>query len=308
MMSIAVLVPCYNEAVTIKKVVLDFKAILPEADIYIYDNNSTDDTVSLALEAGAIVRHEPRQGKGNVIRTMFAQIDADIYVVVDGDDTYPAESAREMIDLVSKGAADMVIGDRLSGGAYARENKRSFHNFGNNLVKKLINRLFNGNVSDIMTGYRALNRKFVKNFAVMSRGFELETEMTIHALDRNFLIREVHIEYRDRPEGSYSKLSTVSDGIRVIKTIINILKDYRPLKFFGAISLFFFLMGCLSGAPVIYQYITQVIITRIPFAILAVGLMIMSMLSLACALILDMIAKANKRSYELRLIDYEKRE
>ena len=235
MSKIAVLIPCYNESKTIAKVVSDYKAVLPTADIYVYDNNSKDDTDKIANEAGAIVRYERRQGKGNVIRTMFREIDADCYIMIDGDDTYPAENAAEMCRLVLEEKVDMVIGDRLSS-TYFEENKRPFHNFGNSLVRGLINRLFHANVKDIMTGYRAFSKPFVKHFPVLSQGFEIETEMTIHALDKNFYIREVPVQYRDRPEGSVSKLNTYSDGAKVLMTIARLFREYKPFLFFSIVA------------------------------------------------------------------------
>lgn len=302
--AVAVLIPCFNEALTVGKVVSDYKKHLPEANIYVFDNNSSDETASLAIEAGAIVMYEKRQGKGNVVRNMFTEIDADIYLLVDGDDTYPAEYAREMVSLIESGEADMVNGDRLSNGTYTNENKRKFHNFGNQLVRNMINWLFAGNINDIMTGYRVFNKKFVKNFPLMSKGFEIETEMTIHALDKRFKVKEVDIEYRDRPEGSFSKLNTVDDGIKVIKTIFNILKDYRPLLFFGIISLFLMLLGLFFGAPVLYEYFTITTISHLPLAILAASLEGLACMALVCGLILDTVVKIDKRNYELRLMDF----
>lgn len=305
---IAVLIPCYNEGVAIRKVVEDFKKELPEADIYVYDNNSSDNTVAEATEAGAIVRYEYRQGKGNVMRRMFTEIEADIYVLVDGDDTYPAESVKEMIALVESGKADMVNGDRLSNGSYVSENKRKFHNLGNNLVKKVINFLFKSDIKDIMTGYRVFSRKFVKNWPITSEGFEIETEMTLHALDKRFLICEVPIEYRDRPEGAESKLNTFADGIKVLKKIVAIFKDYRPFAFFGSLGLLFCGLGILSGAPVLYEYFTTKLIFHIPLAILAAALEMLALNLLTCGFILDTIAKNDKKNYELQLINFEGRE
>lgn len=238
---IAVLIPCYNESLTIEKVIKEFKKSLPEADIYVYDNNSNDGTDEIAKNAGAIVRYEYRQGKGNVIRSMFREIEADCYIMADGDDTYPAEYAREMVDLIINKKADMVIGDRLSA-TYFTENKRPFHNIGNKSVRMIINKLFKSNVQDIMTGYRSFSRTFVKTFPVLSQGFEIETEMSIHALDKNFLLKEIPVDYRDRPEGSVSKLNTIEDGIKVIKTIFNLYKEYKPLNFFGIIALILYMV------------------------------------------------------------------
>ena len=250
---IAVLIPCYNEAKTIEKVVKDYKAVLPNASIYVYDNNSSDDTDKIAKKAGAIVKYEYRQGKGNVIRSMFKDIDADCYLMIDGDDTYPKENAVEMCNYILEGKADMVIGDRLSS-TYFTENKRPFHNFGNKLVRWLINTLFKSNVKDIMTGYRAFSYEFVKTFPVLSKGFEIETEMTIHALDKNFLLKEIPVGYRDRPTGSVSKLNTYRDGFRVLKTIARLFKEYKPMFFFGIISSIFFIISLIFGIPVFIEY------------------------------------------------------
>lgn len=300
-MNIAVLIPCYNEELTIAKVINDFKRELPDAQIYVYDNNSSDNTAQVALENGAIVRKEYRQGKGNVVRSMFMNIDADYYIMVDGDDTYPAEFVHSILEPLMKGSADMVIGDRLSNGTYAAENKRQFHNLGNNLVKGLINSLYKSNINDIMTGYRGFNRFFVKSFPVMSPGFQVETELSIHSLDKRFLICEIPIVYRDRPEGSESKLNTVSDGIKVIKTIFTLFKDYKPLIFFSLWGLFFLIFGLLSGIPVIIEFIQTKYITKVPSAMLAVGLIIVSMLSFACGLILDTVVSNWRKAYELEL-------
>ena len=305
-MEIAVLIPCYNEEITIAKVINDFKKELPDAKIYVYDNNSTDNTYEIAKQNGAIVKKEYRQGKGNVIRSMFRDIDADIYVMVDGDDTYPAEFVHSLIEPIKNKEADMVIGDRLSNGSYETQNKRLFHNFGNNLVKNLINKLFNSSLNDILTGYRAFNKKFVKNFPILSEGFEIETEMSLHALDKKFLIKEISIDYRDRPEGSYSKLNTISDGIRVLKTIFWLFKDYKPLIFFSLMGSLFFLLSLIVGIPVILEFINTSYITKIPSAILAVGLMLISILSFFSGIILDTIVTQHRREYELNLIRYEK--
>jgi glycosyltransferase involved in cell wall biosynthesis len=300
-MKIAVLIPCYNEEKTIGKVVSDFRRELPEADIYVYDNNSNDRTSFIAAEHGAIVRKEFRQGKGNVVRSMFREIDADIYVMVDGDDTYPAESVHQLIEPIKRGEANMVIGDRLSNGTYFQENKRPFHNFGNNLVKNLINFLYKSDIKDIMTGYRAFDKLFVKSMPVMSPGFEIETEMSIHALDKKFLIKEVPINYRNRPEGSESKLNTFSDGWKVLKTIFILFKDYKPFLFFSLWALLFFILGLAVGIPVVVEFIQTKFITRVPSAILAVGLMIFALLSFTCGLILDTVAAAHRKQYELEL-------
>ena len=257
---IAVLIPCYNESKTVEKVIKDYKETLPEADIYVYDNNSTDGTDKIAKKAGAIVKYEYKQGKGNVIRSMFRQIDAACYLMIDGDDTYPKEHAREMCDLILNGKADMVIGDRLSS-TYFTENKRPFHNLGNKLVRFLINKLFKNNIKDIMTGYRAFSYEFVKGFPVLSKGFEIETEMTIHAVDKNFKLVEVPVTYRDRPAGSVSKLNTYRDGFRVLKTIAILFKEYKPSLFFNTISIFFYIIALLLSIPVLSEYFNSSLIS-----------------------------------------------
>lgn len=298
---IAVLIPCYNEEATISTVIADFKRELPEADIYVYDNNSTDRTYELAVQGGAIVKKEPRQGKGNVIRQMFFDIDADYYLMVDGDDTYPAEAVHGLLEKLRSGEADMVIGDRLSNGTYFDENKRPFHDFGNNLVRNTITRMYKTKILDVMTGYRGFNRIFVKSFPIMSSGFQIETELTIHALDKKFKFVEIPIEYRDRPEGSESKLNTFSDGFKVIMMIIKMFKDYKPLLFFGIWTIFFFLFGLVMGIPVIREYMLTSFITRIPSAILSTGLMTLALLSLVTGLILDTVVTNAKKEYELNL-------
>ncbi|MDR7078830.1 glycosyltransferase involved in cell wall biosynthesis [Neobacillus niacini] len=300
-MEIAVLIPCYNEALTIGKVIDDFKKELPNAKIYVYDNNSRDRTAEIAEEHGAIVKKEYRQGKGNVVRSMFFDIEADYYIMIDGDDTYPAEFAHSLLEPIMNNEADMVIGDRLSNGTYESENKRNFHNFGNNLVKGLINTLYKSNINDIMTGYRAFNKFFVKSFPVMSPGFEIETELSIHSLDKRFLIKELPINYRDRPEGSESKLNTFSDGIKVLRTIFTLFKDFKPFFFFLLWAVIFFLLGLAAGIPVIVEFLSTQFVTKVPSAILAVGLEILSMLSLACALILDTVVANSRKQYELEL-------
>ena len=294
---IAVLIPCYNEELTVKKVVTDFKKHLPKADIYVYDNNSKDNTAKIAKKAGAIVREERNQGKGNVVRSMFRDIDADIYLMVDGDDTYPADEAHKLIDAVRDGY-DMVIGDRLSS-TYYTENKRPFHNFGNDLVRWLINKIFRNNIKDIMTGYRAFNKKFVKTIAVMSPGFQIETELTITALEYRYNIKSIPIQYRDRPEGSSSKLNTISDGAKVLLTLFDMAKDYRPLWFFTMVSLFFVLLGLIVGIPVINEYILFNYITKIPSAILASSLMIIAVLLVVLGLVLDHQSNIDKKNHEL---------
>ena len=301
---IAVLIPCYNEAVTIEKVVRDFKTALPEADIYGYDNNSTDDTAKIAEKAGAIVRREYRQGKGNVIRTMFREIDADCYIMTDGDDTYPAESAREMANLVLSGRADMVIGDRLSA-TYFEENKRPFHNFGNSLVRGFINTLWTRQKSkkilDVMTGYRAFSPLFVKSFPILSQGFEIETEMTIHALDKNFLIESLPVNYRDRPAGSFSKLNTYVDGVKVLMTIFNLYRNYRPLKFFGAISILLMLIALIMFLPILAEFLQTGLVPRFPTLIVSGLIAVISILSAMCGLILDTIAVNARKDFELKM-------
>lgn len=297
---IAVLIPCYNESKTIAKVVADYKAALPEADIYVYDNNSTDHTDEIARAAGAIVRYERRQGKGNVIRSMFRQIDADCYIMADGDDTYPAEYAPEMARLVLEEGADMVIGDRLSA-TYFTENKRPFHNMGNRVVRGLINLLFHSSIHDIMTGYRAFGPLFVKSFPVLSRGFEIETEMTIHALDKNFYLREIPVNYRDRPEGSVSKLNTVQDGLRVLKMIFLLFRDYRPMSFFGLLGGVFALVGLAAFIPVLVEFFDTGLVPRFPTLIAAVGLLTVAILFWMVGLILTVINKKHRQLYELFL-------
>ncbi|QNM06868.1 glycosyltransferase family 2 protein [Qiania dongpingensis] len=301
MREIAVLIPCYNEEKTVSKVVSDFKNALPEASIYVYDNNSTDNTAKFAEEAGAIVRHESRQGKGNVIRRMFKEIDADCYLMIDGDDTYPAEHAHEMCDLVLKDNVDMVIGDRLSS-TYFSENKRPFHNLGNRLVRGLINRLFHGNVKDIMTGYRAFSYEFVKTFPVLSKGFEIETEMTIHALDKNLVLKEVPVTYRDRPDGSESKLNTYSDGVKVLKTIAKLFKEYKPTCFFSVLSFLFLLISLIFGIPVFTEYFSTGLVPRFPTLIFAGFMLIISLLLFISGVILEVIVKKHRQLFELVLI------
>lgn len=299
---IAVLIPCYNEAKTIGKVVADYKKALPEADIYVYDNNSTDGTAEIAHRGGAIVHREYRQGKGNVIRTMFRDIEADCYLMIDGDDTYPAENAREMCQLVLEGKADMVIGDRLSS-TYFEENKRPFHNFGNDLVRKSINTLWHPKepIQDVMTGYRAFSPMFVKTFPILSQGFEIETEMTIHALDKNLLLRSLPVQYRDRPAGSVSKLNTYTDGIKVLLTIFNLYRDYKPMHFFGVVAAILALLSIVLFVPVLGEYIHTGLVPRFPTFIGSVFLMTMALLSLVCGLILDTNATNSRKNFELQM-------
>ena len=303
-MKIAVLIPCYNEELTVEKVVSDFKRELPEAEIYVYDNNSKDKTAELAVKAGAILRKETMQGKGNVVRTMFRDVDADCYIMVDGDDTYPAEEVHKLIAEVENGA-DMVIGDRLSNGTYYSENKRGFHNLGNNLVRGLINRIFDNNIQDIMTGYRAFSKRFVKTVAVLSPGFEIETELTISALVYRYHIANVPITYRDRPEGSSSKLSTFRDGFKVLVKLFDLWKDYRPLLFFAVFSLVFLVLGLLVGVPVIGEFIKTAYVSKVPSAILASSLCVLSFLSLMLGLILDHERNVERREHELDVLRWE---
>lgn len=298
---IAVLIPCYNEALTIKKVINDFQKELPDAEIYVYDNNSTDETYAIALAEGVIVRKEPRQGKGNVIRQMFFDVDADYYLMVDGDDTYPAEACHDLLAALRQNQADMVIGDRLSNGTYFEENKRAFHDFGNNLVKNSINYLYKAKIRDVMTGYRGFNQVFVKSFPVMSAGFQIETEFTIHALDKRFKLVEIPIDYRDRPEGSESKLNTFSDGFKVLLTIFKMCKDYKPMFFFSLWSVLFFILSLIAGVPVIMEFLATSFITKVPSAILATGLMTVALLLLVTGLILDTVVTDDKKQYELNL-------
>ena len=299
---IAVLIPCYNEESTIGKVVKDFKKALPDAKIYVYDNNSTDKTVKNAKSAGAIIRYEYRQGKGNVIRKMFRDINASCYLLVDGDDTYSAKHAKEMCDLVLDDKADMVIGDRLSGD-YFKENKRLFHGFGNKLVRKLINIIFKSNINDIMTGYRAFSYEFVKTFPIISKGFEIETEMTIHALDKNALIKEIPIKYQDRPSGSVSKLNTYKDGLNVLKTIFNLFIEYKPLTFFTIISLIFMIISIIMAVPVFIEYFKTGLVPRFPTLIFSGFLMLSGILLLMCGIILNIIIKHNRKMYEYFILN-----
>lgn len=296
---IAVLIPCYNESVTVGKVVDDFRHVLPEADVYVYDNNSTDGTGEVASAYGAIVRREPRQGKGNVVRQMFRDIEADYYIMVDGDDTYPAEVAYELLAPLMDGSADMTVGDRLSNGSYGEENTRAFHGFGNDLVRWLIKVIYGFAFDDVMTGYRAFTRAFVKTMPVLSTGFQIETEISIHAVDRGWRVVDVPIEYRDRPEGSVSKLSTFGDGAKVLRAIASLCKDYRPFVFFGLLSLVFFASGLAVGLPVVGEFCLTSHVTKVPTAVLAVGLICCGMLSLTAAVILDTVVKAHRKQWEM---------
>ena len=301
--SVAVLVPCYNEAVTIAKVIDDFRRCLPDAIVYVYDNNSTDGTADIAREHGAVVRRESRQGKGRVVRSMVRDIDADYYIMVDGDDTYPAEAAVELLRPLIDDEADMVVGDRLSNGSYGDENDRAFHGFGNNLVRWLIKRIYGFKFSDVMTGYRAFNRVFAKTLPVMSQGFEIETELSIHAVDKAWRIAEVPIDYRDRPEGSESKLSTFSDGFKVLKMIMSLFKDYKPMALFGWVTVLLIALGFIVGVPVVVEFARTGLVDRLPSALLAVGLVISGLLSLVSGLILDTVVKGSRKQYEFMVID-----
>ena len=297
---VAVLIPCYNESRTIEKVVRDFRRALPEAAIYVYDNNSSDGTAEIAENAGAIVRRERMQGKGNVIRRMFREIDADCYVMADGDDTYPAENAPELVRLVLEEQADMVVGDRLSS-TYFTENKRPFHNVGNSLVRASITMLFRSEIKDIMTGYRAFSYAFVKTYPVLSRGFEIETDMSIHAINRNMLVRNVVIDYRDRPDGSVSKLNTYSDGVKVLLTIARLFKNYRPFAFFGVISLVLALLSAGFMIPVLSEFLATGLVPRFPTLIVCAVTLLAALLLFISGLILSTLQEKDKRDFEFQL-------
>ena len=302
---VAVLIPCYNEEITIGKVIDDFKAALPKADIYVYDNNSKDKTSEIAAEHGAIVRFESRQGKGNVCRSMFRDIDADYYIMVDGDDTYPAEFAPALIEPMARGMADMTVGDRLSNGSYGDENDRAFHGFGNNLVRWLIKVIYGFAFEDVMTGYRGMTRTFVKTMPVMSQGFQIETELSIHAVDKGWRVVDVPIDYRDRPDGSESKLDTFGDGAKVLMAIASLFKDNMPMAFFGWLSLILLIVGLLFGIPVISEFVTTGLVPRFPTAILSMGIVMCAVVSLFVGMILDNVAKNNRRVWELEVIRVE---
>lgn len=298
--TVAVLIPCYNESKTVAKVIKDYRKALPEAEIYVYDNNSVDGTFEIAKEAGATVRREHRQGKGNVVRSMFRDIEADCYLMIDGDGTYPASMAKKMCDMVLDGGADMVIGDRLSS-TYFKENKRRFHGFGNRLVRLLINMIFRSHIKDIMTGYRALSRDFVKTCPVLSKGFEIETEITIHALDKNFYVEEIPVEYKDREEGSESKLNTVSDGAKVIMTIARLFEEHKPLTFFGIVSFLFLVLSLVLGIPVLVEYFNTGMVGRFPSLIAAGFLLIIAVLMIICGIILQVVVRKHRENFELML-------
>lgn len=297
---IAVLIPCYNESSTISKVVKDFKRVLPEAVVYVYDNNSTDGTDKIAEEAGAIVRYEHRQGKGNVIRRMFREVDAQCYIMTDGDDTYPAESAGKMADLVLKKNVDMVVGDRLSS-TYFKENKRPFHNMGNSLVRKSINVLFKNDIKDIMTGLRAFSFEFVKTFPVLSKGFEIETEMSIHAVEKNMYVENVIIDYRDRPEGSESKLNTYSDGMKVLKTIVKLYRTYKPMGFFGAIAILLGIIALINFVPVMKMYLETGLVPKFPTLIVCGFMVVTAVQSFFADLMLQTMMQKNRQDFEMEL-------
>lgn len=297
---IAVLIPCYNEEKTIEKVVTDAKNALPDAVIYVYNNNSKDRTAELAARAGAVVRNEYKQGKGNVIRRMFQEIDAQCYIMVDGDDTYPMENAREMADLVLGRNADMVVGDRLSS-TYFEENKRPFHNMGNSLVRASINSLFQSDIRDIMTGYRAFSYRFVKTFPVLSKGFEIETEMTIHAVYNNMQVENVIITYRDRPEGSVSKLNTYSDGFKVLGMIFRMFRQYRPFAFFGAMALILTLIAVGFFIPVAIEFVETGLVPKFPTLIVCGFAVLAAIQSIFTGLILHNLGMKDRRDFEFRL-------
>ena len=297
----AVIIPCYNEAITIGKVIDDFHRELPGATVYVYDNNSSDGTSIIAREHGATVRFESRQGKGNVCRQMFRDIDARCYLMVDGDDTYPADAAKLLCDPILAGEADMTVGDRLSNGTYAEENKRAFHGFGNNLVRAMIKWIYGYSFDDVMTGYRGISEPFVKTFPVLSEGFQIETELSIHAVDHRWRIKDVPVEYRDRPAGSESKLNTISDGVKVIAMIGSLFKDYRPLKFFSLFALIFAVVGLVLGVPIIVDYLHTGLVPRFPTAILATSFMFLCGLSLATGFVLDSVAKVERKQWELQV-------
>lgn len=297
---IAVLIPCYNEEQTIEKVVCDVKKALPEAVVYVYDNNSSDRTVELAGKAGAVIRYEYKQGKGNVIRRMFREIEAECYLMIDGDDTYPLDCARELVDRVLFHNADMVVGDRLSS-TYFTENKRPFHNFGNSLMRAGINSLFHSDIKDIMTGYRAFSYEFVKTFPVFSKGFEIETEMTIHAVNYSMQVENVVVEYRDRPEGSVSKLNTYSDGFRVIRKMIQLYKNYKPLQFFGGLGVLLVLAALLLVMPVLGEYLRTGLVPRFPTLITCGFIVVAGIQSFFAGMILEVMTAKDRRDFEYRL-------
>ena len=306
--SVAVLIPCYNEALTIGKVVDDFTRALPGATVYVYDNNSSDETARIAREHGAVVRFEPRQGKGNVVRQMIRDIDAEYYLMADGDDTYPAEAAPDLLAPLMRDEADIVVGDRLSNGTYGDENKRAFHGLGNDLVRGLVNVLYGFRYDDIMTGYRSFNRVFAETLPVLSSGFQIETELSIHAADKGWRIAQVSVDYRDRPEGSVSKLNTFSDGMRVLRMIFSLLKDYKPLPFFSILAAVSLACGLALGVPVIVEFAATGLVERLPTALAAVALCGLAALLLVCGVILDTVVKGNRRDWGLGVtVGYRRR-
>lgn len=301
---IAVLIPCYNESATIGKVIEDFKRELPESVIYVYDNNSSDGTAEIAMRAGAVVREESMQGKGNVIRRMFREIDAEAYIMIDGDDTYPAENAREMVRMVLEDRVDMVVGDRLSS-TYFTENKRPFHNMGNSIVRYSINKLFKNDIKDVMTGYRAFSYNFVKTFPILSKGFEIETEMTIHAVDKKMTVQNVIIEYRDRPDGSESKLNTYSDGIKVLRTILRLFKDYKPKQFFNAFAFILLVIAIAFFIPILVTYIQTGVVPKLPTLFVCGFVALAAIQAYFSGMILSTLIEKNKQDFEHRLIQSE---
>lgn len=301
---IAVLIPCYNESATIGKVIEDFKRELPESVIYVYDNNSSDGTAEIAMRAGAVVREESMQGKGNVIRRMFREIDAEAYIMIDGDDTYPAENAREMVRMVLEDRVDMVVGDRLSS-TYFTENKRPFHNMGNSIVRYSINKLFKNDIKDVMTGYRAFSYNFVKTFPILSKGFEIETEMTIHAVDKKMTVQNVIIEYRDRPDGSESKLNTYSDGIKVLRTILRLFKDYKPKQFFNAFAFILLVIAAAFFIPILVTYIQTGVVPKMPTLFVCGFVALAAIQAYFSGMILSTLIEKNKQDFEHRLIQSE---
>lgn len=298
---IAILIPCYNEEITIGKVIDDFRKELPEADIYVYDNNSSDRTNEIAKEHGAIVKFESRQGKGNVVRSMFRDIEADFYIMVDGDDTYPADKVKDLLKPLQDGLADMTVGDRISNGTYGQENKRAFHGFGNNLVRFLIKAIYGHAFDDVMTGYRGFTRTFVKTFPVTSTEFQIETEISIHAVDKRWRIVNIPIEYRDRPEGSESKLNTIFDGAAVLTAITSLSRDTKPILFFGLLAIITFMIALIFGVPVIIDYCQTGLVERFPTAILSASIAILAGLFLTCGIMLDTIMSSNSRQWELEV-------
>ena len=303
---IAILIPCYNEEITIGKVIDDFRKELPDADIYVYDNNSSDRTNEIAKEHGAIVKFESRQGKGNVVRSMFREIDADYYIMVDGDDTYPADRVKDLLEPLQAGLADMTVGDRISNGTYGEENKRAFHGFGNNLVRFLIKAIYGHAFDDVMTGYRGFTRTFVKTFPVTSPEFQIETEISIHAVGKRWRIINVPIEYRDRPEGSESKLNTIFDGAAVLKAITTLCRDTKPLLFFSLLSIITFCIALIFGVPVIIEYFSTGLVERFPTAILSASIAILAGLFLTCGIMLDTVVSSHNRNWELKVYEVEK--